>query len=135
MRTANRIASRIAERSRRRPRERLRIEPEILIGGRPVRERLIADVRIADEIPRLVRRIADAGAIVVQPHRPRLSRLEDRGAGHLPAAERLRSKRVLIAPERQLVDVVHVEDVRAIVVRHRPVRRRIVRVEHDVALV
>src|SRR5262249_57231356 len=67
MRTAHGIPPRVAERAGRRSRDRLRVEPEVLIRVRPVRERLIADVGMADEIPGLVRRVADARAFDVKP--------------------------------------------------------------------
>src|SRR2546428_4734552 len=103
VRTANRIATRVAERPRGRPRERRRVEPEILIERRSVGERRIRDRGIADQIPRLVRRVAHARAIVVKPDRQRLTGLEDRRAGHLPATQQLLFQIAALAPERELV--------------------------------
>src|SRR5207249_1881056 len=128
------ITSRVAELAGGRPGERRGIEPEHLIEGRPQGESRTGNGGVADEIPRLIGCISHARAVVVEPDRQRLPGLEDRCTRYLPIAQDLFAQVTPAAPERQLVDVVKVEQVGAIVVRECPECTRIVRVEHQVPL-
>src|SRR5262249_13694752 len=46
-----------------------RVEPEVLVHGPPLREARVGDLGIADEVPRLRRRVADARVVVTAPDR------------------------------------------------------------------
>src|SRR5882762_946676 len=105
------VPRRVAEGAGRRCRERSRVEPEVLIVARSGREAPVrAGERIADEIVRLTEiAVADAGDVVRTRDRERRSRPEEGCAGNLPPAEDVRERRVLVLPERQIVDVVDVQ--------------------------
>src|SRR5262249_2473681 len=112
----------------------LGIEIEIPVTG-SVGERVMSNVGIPDEVPGLVEVITNASDIVPTPDRQRLAALEHRHSRDLPSSSNLLVEPVLIAPERELIDVVQVQQVCSIKVRYGPETAVIERIEQQVSLV
>jgi hypothetical protein len=109
------------------PQAQLDVATRIILPGRAAERRLIvrigagvAQVRmmmvgvgvdVDHQVPRLaVRRLADGDLVGGVHHVERRASAEEGRAGDLPAAGQVVQQRVLPTPERQIVDVVEVEE-------------------------
>src|SRR5258708_8768520 len=129
------VAAGVAEGAWSRGRECCGIEPEVLVRVDAPGELRVGHLGVADEVPGLRCGLAYPRVIVAAPDGERPARLEVGDTRDLPAAQDPLERRVLVAPEWQLVEVVEVQHMGAIVVRDAPVADVAIGVEKNVAFV
>src|SRR5580704_16944508 len=119
---------------------------EVFVAALPwIPRKLLQDLRTSVHDPELPLRgigtateaadLANAGIVVTSSDAARLSCLELRTTTELPATNKLSSERVLIAIERQGVEVIDDCHVASVVLRWAPQVSRVVSVRNDVTIV